>query len=126
MCTQDGYPPGQLSGILVESNGIVTARYSNGQSKPAGQIELANFRNVQGLQPLGGNVWARTFARATPSRVRRRSGNLGVLQAGALEDSNIDLTGRAGQHDHRAAHLPGQCADHQDPGPGAADLVNLR
>ena len=34
--TQDGYAPGQLSGIQIENSGIVMARYSNGQSKPAG------------------------------------------------------------------------------------------
>ena len=50
---QDGYTAGLLSSIVVESNGVITARYSNGQSKPAGQIEFANFRNPQGLQPHG-------------------------------------------------------------------------
>jgi flagellar hook protein FlgE len=89
---QDGYAPGQLTGILVEGNGIVTARYSNGQTKPAGQIELANFRSVQNLQPLGGNVWARTFASGDPILGVPGDGNLGDLQSGALEDSNTDIT----------------------------------
>ncbi len=90
--TQDGYAPGQLSGILIEGNGIVTARYSNGQSKPAGQIEMANFRNTQGLQPLGGNTWARTFASGDAVLGTPAVGNFGALQSGALEDSNTDLT----------------------------------
>jgi flagellar hook protein FlgE len=90
--TQDGYAPGQLTGITIEANGIITARYSNGQTKPAGQIELATFRNVQGLQPLGGNAWAGTFASGDPIRGVAGEGNLGVLQAGALEESNVDLT----------------------------------
>lgn len=91
--TQDGYAPGQLVGIMIESNGIITARYSNGQSKPAGQIETANFRNPQGLQPLGGNAWGATYASGDPVRGTPGDGNLGVLQAGALEESNVDLTG---------------------------------
>lgn len=91
--TQDGYAPGQLVGIMIENNGIITARYSNGQSKPAGQIETANFRNPQGLQPLGGNAWGATFASGDPVRGTPGDGNLGVLQAGALEESNVDLTG---------------------------------
>jgi flagellar hook protein FlgE len=91
--TQDGYAPGQLVGIMIENNGIVTARYSNGQSRPAGQIEVANFRNPQGLQPLGGNAWAATFTSGDPVRGTPGDGNLGVLQAGALEESNVDLTG---------------------------------
>ena len=89
---QNGYAPGQLTGISIEANGIVMARYSNGQSKPAGQIELATFRNPQGLQPQGGNVWARSFASGDPIIGVAGEGNLGVLQSGALEESNVDLT----------------------------------
>jgi len=90
--TQNGYAPGQLNGISIEANGIVMARYSNGQSKPAGQIELATFRNPQGLQPRGGNAWAGTYASGDPVRGVPGEGNLGVLQSGALEESNVDLT----------------------------------
>jgi len=90
---QDGYAAGLLTGIAVENNGIITARYSNGQSRPAGQIEFANFRNPQGLQPVGDNAWARTFASGEPVTGVPGDGNLGVLQSGALEESNVDLTG---------------------------------
>ncbi len=90
--SQNGFAPGQLVGIAIEANGIITARYSNGQSKPAGQIEIANFRNPQGLQALGGNAWARTFASGDPILGTPGEGNLGVLQSGALEESNVDLT----------------------------------
>jgi len=89
---QDGYAPGQLSGIAIDDNGIVMARYSNGQSKPAGQLELANFRNPQGLQSLGGNAWARSFASGEPILGVPSEGNMGALQSGALEESNVDLT----------------------------------
>jgi flagellar hook protein FlgE len=90
--TQNGYAPGQITGVNIEPNGIVMARYSNGQSKPAGQIELATFRNPQGLQPLGGNAWSRSFASGDPIVGVPGQGNLGVLQSGALEESNVDLT----------------------------------
>ena len=91
--SQNGYSAGQMVSIGIEENGIVTARYSNGQTKSAGQIEVATFRNVQGLQPLGDNVWSYTFASGDPVTGVPGEGNLGVLQAGALEESNIDLTG---------------------------------
>ena len=90
--SQNGYAPGQLIGIQFEPNGVMTARYSNGQSKPAGQVEVATFRNPQGLQPMGGNAWARTFATGDPVVGVPGDGNLGVLQSGALEESNVDLT----------------------------------
>ena len=91
--TQTGYAPGQLSSINIESNGIVMARYSNGQSKPAGQVELATFRNPQGLQPMGGNEWSATYASGDPVTGIPGDGNMGLLQSGALEESNVDLTG---------------------------------
>jgi flagellar hook protein FlgE len=91
--SQDGYAPGQLTGINVESDGVLMAQYSNGQSKPAGQLELANFRNPQGLVPQGGNSWAKSYTSGAPVLGAPGNGNLGVLQAGALEESNVDLTG---------------------------------
>lgn len=89
---QDGFAAGQLTAIAVEGNGIVMARYSNGQSRPAGQVELANFRNPQGLQPMGDNGWIRTYVSGDPVGGVPGDGNIGVLQAGALEEPNIDLT----------------------------------
>jgi len=91
--SQNGYAPGQITGVSIESNGVIMARYSNGQNQPAGQIELATFRNPQGLQPLGGNVWQRSSSSGDPIVGVPGDGNLGVLQAGALEESNVDLTG---------------------------------
>jgi flagellar hook protein FlgE len=90
--SQDGYAPGQITGLTIEDNGVLMARYSNGQNKAAGQVELATFRNPQGLQPLGGNVWARSFTSGDPIVGVPGQGNLGVLQSGALEESNVDLT----------------------------------
>jgi flagellar hook protein FlgE len=90
--SQDGYAPGQLTGLSIESDGIVMATYSNGQSKPAGQIEISTFRNTQGLRPLGGNLWSRTYESGDPVVGTPGQGSLGVLQSGALEDSNVDLT----------------------------------
>jgi flagellar hook protein FlgE len=90
---QDGYAAGQLTGVTIEKSGIVMASYSNGQSKAAGQLELATFRNPQGLSPLGGNLWARSFASGDPTVGTPNSGNIGTLQAGSLEESNTDLTG---------------------------------
>ena len=89
---QDGYSAGQLIGAQIDANGVISARYSNGETRPAGQLELASFRNMQGLQPIGGNAWVQTAASGGPIVGTPGSGNIGVLQAGALEESNVDLT----------------------------------
>ena len=90
---QDGYSAGLLTKVGVEANGMVMAHYSNGESKPAGQIEVAHFRNPQGLLPMGDNAWAASHASGEPVVGAPGDGSLGVLQGGALEESNIDLTG---------------------------------
>lgn len=90
--TQDGFPPGQLSSIKIQPNGIVLASYSSGQSTPIGQVQLATFRNVQGLQPQGGNTWSSTFDSGDPITGTPGTGNLGGLQSGVVEQSNVDLT----------------------------------
>jgi flagellar hook protein FlgE len=90
--TQDGYTAGQLTGVSVDNAGKLIAQYSNGQTKAAGQVELATFRNVQGLTPLGGNGWKQTAASGGPTVGVAGDGNLGVLNSGSLEESNVDLT----------------------------------
>jgi len=90
--SQDGYAPGDLTGVVIDKLGIVNAQYSNGLSKPAGQVVLATFNNPQGLQPLGGNVWASTHDSGAPVIGPAGQGSIGTMQSGALEESNVDLT----------------------------------
>ncbi len=90
--SQDGYTSGQLLGVNIDKEGIIFARYSNGQAQARGQIVLANFANVQGLQPLGDTAWAETFASGAPVVSEPGTAGLGLIQSNALEDSNVDLT----------------------------------
>lgn len=90
--TQDGYSSGRLTGFSIGSDGIVQARYSNGQNVAQGQIVLGNFTNPQGLQPLGNGLYAETASSGQPAVGGPGSGSLGVLQASATEDSTVDLT----------------------------------
>jgi flagellar hook protein FlgE len=90
---QDGYQSGRLTGFSISQDGVLLGRYSNGQSRAQGQIVLANFTNPQGLQRLGNNMLAETAESGQPLVGAPETGNLGVLQSGALEESNVDLTG---------------------------------
>ena len=90
--SQNGFTSGRLSGIDIDDTGIVRARYTNGQTKTLGQVALADFSNPQGLRPLGDSAWAESFDSGVPLIGTPGSGSLGVLQAGALEGSNVDLT----------------------------------
>jgi flagellar hook protein FlgE len=90
--SQDGYASGRLTGFNTGADGIITGRYSNGKSATLGQVVLANFTNVNGLQPLGNNVWAESTTSGAPLVGAPSSGTFGVLQSSAVEDSNVDLT----------------------------------
>jgi flagellar hook protein FlgE len=90
--TQDGYGTGRLSGFTADDSGVLVGRYSNGQTRPQGQITLANFVNPQGLVPLGNNVWVEGGSAGQPTLGAPGSGILGALEAGAVENSNVDMT----------------------------------
>ncbi|MDZ7856348.1 flagellar hook protein FlgE [Sphaerotilus sp.] len=90
---QNGYAPGQFASLNIGEDGIISARYTNGLTQPSGQLEIATFRNPQALSSLGGNAWVGTLQAGDPITGTPGSGTLGVLQSGALEESNVDLTG---------------------------------
>ncbi len=90
--TQDGYTSGGVAGYSVSPDGTMVARYTNGQTRQQGQVVLANFKNPGGLTQLGSNLWVETAASGQPLPGPPGSSDLGVLQSGALENSNVDLT----------------------------------
>jgi flagellar hook protein FlgE len=90
--TQDGFTSGRLAGFNVSDEGIVVGRYTNGISRNLAQVVLADFRNSQGLKPLGGNQWEETSESGLAIVGAPNTGPLGVLQSAAVEDSNVDLT----------------------------------
>lgn len=89
---QDGYTTGSLTTVEITAEGIVQARYTNGQATPLGQIALTRFPNPQGLQQLGDSTWGETYIAGQPLRGAGDSPNFGGIQSGALEGSNVDLT----------------------------------
>ena len=90
--TQDGFSSGSLSGMTISEDGILQGRYSNGQTRNLGQVVLANFSSPGGLISLGDNLWAESPSSGQPLVGAPGSGNLGLLAAGSVEDSNVDLT----------------------------------
>jgi flagellar hook protein FlgE len=89
---QDGFATGRLSGIDIGDTGVITSRFTNGQSRTLGQLAIANFSNAQGLRQLGDTSWAETFDSGAPLVGAPGAGSLGLIQSGALEGSNVDLT----------------------------------
>lgn len=90
--SQDGRGVGQLLNYSVAEDGIITARYNNGNSKVLGQVVLANFRSLNGLHAVGNNQWLETSASGSAEINQPGVGVLGSLKASSTESANIDLT----------------------------------
>ena len=88
---QDGYGSGSLTGYAVGSDGIITGSFSNGRTAALGQIALANFANLQGLQREGENNFSATLASGAAAVGAPGAGGLGTLSGGSLELSNVDI-----------------------------------
>lgn len=89
---QDGFTTGKLTGISIDSTGVVQARFTNGRSVNLGQVAMANFADPQGLQQLGNASWAQTNASgAAVAGVAGNSG-FGTIESGSIEESNVDTT----------------------------------
>jgi flagellar hook protein FlgE len=90
--SNNGSGGGELTGVQIANNGVVSGQYSDGETKVFGTIALANFINPQGLAPMTGNVWAATLASGQPATGAPGTAALGQLESGALEGSNVDLS----------------------------------
>jgi len=88
----NGSGGGELTGVQIANNGVVSGQYSDGATRVFGTIALANFTDPQGLAPMTGNVWAATAASGLPATGAPGTAALGQLESGALEGSNVDLS----------------------------------
>jgi flagellar hook protein FlgE len=89
--SQDGFASGRLSGVNIDAEGIVFARYTNGQSASVGKVALAKFNNSQGLNQVSDTNWAETFASGLAQLGEAGTSSFGQIQSGALEASNVDI-----------------------------------
>ncbi len=90
--TQDGFTSGRLTSIDIDENGIVFSRFTNGRATELGQLALSNFPNNQGLRQLGDTSWGESFSSGNVIRGQPGSASFGLIQSGALEGSNVDIT----------------------------------
>jgi flagellar hook protein FlgE len=89
---QNGYTTGRLSALNIDEEGVIFARFTNGESQALGQIVLAKFTNEQGLESMSDTMWSESFESGQPSIGTPGSSDLGAIQSGALEESNVDLS----------------------------------
>ncbi|MBZ5760399.1 MULTISPECIES: flagellar hook protein FlgE [Rhizobium] len=89
----DGQAPSAVNKVTVGTDGTVTAQYADGTSKPLYRIPLANVASPDNLTVLSGNVYSANGQSGVTVTGFPQSSGLGYIQAGALEESNVDLAG---------------------------------
>jgi len=90
--TQNGRPAAALMDVYIQENGVVQGNYSDGRQVTLGQVALASFANIGGLERNGNNVYSEGAASGDVLIGRPNTGARGRIVAQALELSNVDLT----------------------------------
>jgi flagellar hook protein FlgE len=87
----DGSGAGILSSYTVSNTGQIVGVFSNGLKETLGQVALANFNNVNGLEKVGDSMFRNTVNSGLAQIGPAGTGGLGMITSGALEMSNVDL-----------------------------------
>lgn len=99
LVTASGYPvqpgitiPDSAQSITIGNDGTVSVKLA-GQATPVqvGNLQLTDFINSAGLEPLGENLYVETAASGTPQVGTPGLNGLGKLAQGSLEGSNVNV-----------------------------------
>ncbi len=88
---QDGYAAGTLASTTMDTSGVITGKFTNGQSQKLAQVALAVFNNPGGLLKLGDTTYAESNNSGQKQIGPSNSGGRGAIAPGSLEMSNVDL-----------------------------------
>ncbi|MCK9512059.1 MAG: flagellar hook protein FlgE [Pigmentiphaga sp.] len=88
----NGYASGEFVSVAFAEDGTIVANFTNGQTSIVGTLVLANFNNIQGLTPKGGNAWAESPTSGPAILGQPGSNGMSVVMGQAVEMSNVDLS----------------------------------
>lgn len=89
--TQNGAELGLRTGVEIDRNGVVTARFSNGQTSALFKLPLATFTSPNSLTEQTGNAYIQTSESGSYNLREAGSGGAGLVEGSALETSNVDI-----------------------------------
>ncbi len=89
--TQNGAKFGNFSGVSIGSDGVVTANFDNGVTRPIFQIPIASFVDPDGMESLSGNVFIGTDTSGDPTLRTPGTVGAGSVNQSSLESSTVDI-----------------------------------
>lgn len=90
--SQNGFESGSLVSFSIGKDGLIEGLYTNGERRRVGWVGLVDVNNPNGLVSLGDNLWQATRESGVVVPGSPGDGRFGAVTAGAVEDSNVDLT----------------------------------
>ncbi|MFL5297212.1 MAG: flagellar hook protein FlgE [Phenylobacterium sp.] len=90
--TSNGASAGNIIGVQVSNDGVVSALYDNSQVRKIAQVAIATFPNSNGLQPTSGNAYQSNLAAGQMTLKSPGAGGAGKIAASSLEASTVDLS----------------------------------
>lgn len=90
--SHDGAGTGRLSGLEIDGDGLIQAKYTNGRSRYMGKIAMTDFTSEFGLRQIGNTSWTESAESGEARHSEANTGRLGSIDSSALESSNVDLT----------------------------------
>lgn len=91
-CSPDGYPAGNLIGMGIDSEGSIIGNFSNGRDNHVATIALATVTNPQGMEKMGGNLYATSWNSGDALLGAAGADGRGSISSNSLEMSNVDLS----------------------------------
>lgn len=88
---QNGAPVGDLTNVVIDEDGFITANYSNGQTQALYKIPLADFPNPDQLGSQTGNVFSQSANSGEVNLSEAGAGGAGTIAPASLEASNVEL-----------------------------------
>lgn len=88
---QNGAELGLRTGVEINEDGVVIARFSNGEQAELYKLPIATFANPNGLGAQNGNVYSQSDESGEFNLREAGRGGAGTVEASSLEGSNVDL-----------------------------------
>ena len=90
--SSNGASAGNIVGVQVSADGVVSALFDNSQVRKIAQVAIATFPNSDGLQAASGNAYSGALAAGTMTLKTAGTGGAGKISPSSLEASTVDLS----------------------------------
>jgi flagellar hook protein FlgE len=81
-----------LESLSFDKTGTIQGAFSNGKTFALGQVVLTSVTNQEGLESVGNGYYSQTSSSGPSFTGLAGTDNLGTVDGGSLEGSNVDLT----------------------------------